>query len=56
MKLIKRFILIILISLSYCITASAADNLFEQAKIKFEIIKLDQTSVDEVYRNTKSVY
>ena len=36
MKLIKKFILIILISLSYCITASAADNLFEQAKKKFE--------------------
>ena len=36
MKLIKKFILIILISLSYCITASAADNLFELAKKKFE--------------------
>ena len=36
MKLIKKFILIILISLNYCITASAADNLFEQAKKKFE--------------------
>ena len=36
MKLMKKFILIILISLSYCITTSAADNLFEQAKKKFE--------------------
>ena len=36
MKLIKKFILIILINLSYCITASAADNLFELAKKKFE--------------------
>ena len=36
MKLIKKFILIILIGLNYCITASAADNLFEQAKKKFE--------------------
>ena len=36
MKLIKKFILIILISLNYYITASAADNLFEQAKKKFE--------------------
>ena len=36
MKLIKKFILIILIGLNYCITASATDNLFEQAKKKFE--------------------
>ena len=36
MKLIKKLSLIILISLNYCITASAADNLFEQAKKKFE--------------------
>ena len=36
MKLTKKFILIILIGLNYCITASAADNLFEQAKKKFE--------------------
>ena len=35
MKLIKKLSLIILISLNYCITASAADNLFEQAKKKF---------------------
>ena len=36
MKSIKKFILIILISLNFSITASAADNLFEQAKKKFE--------------------
>ena len=36
MKLIKKFILIIFISINYCITASAADNLFEKAKKKFE--------------------
>ena len=36
MKLINKFILIIFISINYCITASAADNLFEKAKKKFE--------------------
>ena len=36
MKLIKKFTLIILISLNYFITVSAADNLFEKAKKKFE--------------------
>ena len=36
MKLINKFILIIFISINYCIAASAADNLFEKAKIKFE--------------------
>ena len=36
MKLINKFILIIFISLNYFITASAADNLFEKAKKKFE--------------------
>ena len=36
MKLINKLILIVLISLNYCITASAVDNLFEQAKKKFE--------------------
>ena len=36
MKLIKKFTLIILISLNYFITVSAADNLFEEAKKKFE--------------------
>ena len=36
MKLIKKFTLIILISLNYFITVSAADNLFEDAKKKFE--------------------
>ena len=36
MKLIKKFTLIILISLNYFIIASAADNLFEQAIKKFE--------------------
>ena len=41
MKLIKKLSLIILISLNYCITASAADNLFEQAKknLKKKIMK-----------------
>ena len=36
MKLINKLILIIFISLNYCITANAADNLFEKAKKKFE--------------------
>ena len=36
MKFIKKFTLIILISLNYFITVSAADNLFEEAKKKFE--------------------
>ena len=36
MKLIKKFTLIILISLNYFITVSAADKLFEEAKKKFE--------------------
>ncbi len=36
MKLIKKFTLIILISLNYFITVSAAENLFEEAKKKFE--------------------
>ena len=36
MKSINKLILIVLISLNYCITASAVDNLFEQAKKKFE--------------------
>ena len=36
MKLIKKFTLIILISLNYFITVSAADDLFEKAKKKFE--------------------
>ena len=36
MKLINKFILIIFISTNYFITASAADNLFEKAKKKFE--------------------
>ena len=36
MKLIKKFTLIIFISLNYFITVSAADNLFEKAKKKFE--------------------
>ena len=36
MKLINKFILIIFISINYCIAASAADNLFEKAKKKFE--------------------
>ena len=36
MKLIKKFTFIILISLNYFITVSAADNLFEEAKKKFE--------------------
>ena len=36
MKLINKFILIIFISINYCISASAADNLFENAKKKFE--------------------
>ena len=36
MKLINKLILIIFISMNYCITTSAADNLFEKAKKKFE--------------------
>ena len=36
MKLINKLILIIFIILNYCITASAADNLFDEAKKKFE--------------------
>ena len=36
MKLIKKFTFIILITLNYFITVSAADNLFEKAKKKFE--------------------
>ena len=36
MKLINKLILIIFISINYCISASAADNLFEKAKKKFE--------------------
>ena len=36
MKFFKKFILIIFISLTYCITANAADNLFEEAKKKFD--------------------
>ena len=36
MKLIKKLTLIIFISLNYFITVSAADNLFEKAKKKFE--------------------
>ena len=36
MKLIYKLILVIFISINYCITASAADNLFEKAKKKFE--------------------
>ena len=36
MKLLKKFILIIFINLTYCITANAADNLFEEAKKKFD--------------------
>ena len=36
MKLIKKFTLIILITLNYFITVSAADDLFEKAKKKFE--------------------
>ena len=35
MKFLKKFILIIFIGLTYCITANAADNLFEEAKKKF---------------------
>jgi len=34
MKLINKLILIIFISINYCISASAADNLFEKAKKK----------------------
>ena len=36
MKLINKFILIIFISINFCISASAADNLLEKAKKKFE--------------------
>ena len=36
MKLINKFILIIFISINYFIAVSAADNLFEKAKKKFE--------------------
>ena len=36
MKFLKKYILIIFISLTYCITANAADNLFEEAKKKFD--------------------
>ena len=36
MKLINKLILIIFISINYCISASAADNIFENAKKKFE--------------------
>ena len=36
MKFLKKFILIIFICLTYCITANAADNLFEEAKKKFD--------------------
>mgnify|MGYP001305051787 CR=1 FL=1 len=36
MKFLKKFILIIFIGLTYCITANAADNLFEEAKKKFD--------------------
>ena len=36
MKLINKLILIIFISMNYFITVSAADNLFEKAKKKFE--------------------
>ena len=36
MKFLKKFILIIFISLTYCITVNAADNLFEEAKKKFD--------------------
>ena len=36
MKFLKKFILRIFISLTYCITANAADNLFEEAKKKFD--------------------
>ena len=36
MKLINKFILIIFIGINYFVTASAADNLFEKAKKKFE--------------------
>ena len=41
MKLINKLILIIFISINYCITASAADNLFEKAKknLKKKIMK-----------------
>ena len=36
MKLINKLILIFFISINYCITASAADNLFEKAKKKIK--------------------
>ena len=36
MKFVNKIILIVFISLNYCITASGADDLFEQAKKKFE--------------------
>ena len=36
MKLIKNFILIIIINLNYFFAANAADNLFEKAKKSFE--------------------
>ena len=36
MKLIKNFILIIIINLNYFFVANAADNLFEKAKKNFE--------------------
>ena len=36
MKLIKNFILIIIINLNYFFAANAADNLFEKAKKNFE--------------------
>ena len=36
MKLINKLILIIFISINYCISANASDNLLEKAKKKFE--------------------
>ena len=36
MKFVNKIILIVFISLNYCITASGADDLFKQAKKKFE--------------------
>ena len=36
MKLINKLILIIFISVNYCISANASDNLLEKAKKKFE--------------------
>ena len=50
MKLINKLILIIFISMNYCITVSAADNLFEKAKKKFE--KKDYKSQSFYFKET----